>query len=191
MSGPSGPTTEDLAHRLRDWPGPRPGGRLVVLIDGRSGAGKTSLARALAETLDAETVHVEDFFHGWHGLAAGTAEVRDHVLAPLAAGRVPEPARYDWHAERVLDRTPLPVAAGRTLIVEGCGAGLAAPAFTAPDVLASVLVWLDAPVEARRPRALARDEGRFDPYWDLWAGVEDAFYARWDVAHAADVVLRT
>ena len=29
-------------------------------------------------------------------------------------------------------------------------------------------VWLDAPYVERRDRALSRDRGAFDPYWDGW-----------------------
>ncbi len=69
--------------------GPRP----VVLIDGRSGAGKTTLARDLAPMLGAQLVSLDDIYPGWAGLEAGSAAVaRDGAarsgswLAPLGLG---------------------------------------------------------------------------------------------------------
>jgi hypothetical protein len=29
-------------------------------------------------------------------------------------------------------------------------------------------VWVEASDRVRKQRALDRDEGRFDPYWDMW-----------------------
>ena len=68
---------------------PRCGGVLVVAIDGPSGAGKTTLADALAERLGCPVVHLDELYPGWSGLAAGIDRLDAEVLAPLAAG---EPA---------------------------------------------------------------------------------------------------
>ena len=58
--------------RLRRWRAP------VVLIDGQSGSGKTSLAGALADACGIagvrglQVIHLDHFYAGWTGLAAGT-----------------------------------------------------------------------------------------------------------------------
>lgn len=69
--------------------------------------------------------------------------------------------RWDWPADRAGEVQR--IRPGGALILEGCGAFLAGRA--SPD---AIRVWLDAPYAERRERALARDRGAFDPYWDGW-----------------------
>ena len=57
----------------------------VTAIDGRSGAGKTSLALSLADELGAPILHLERLYPGWDGLAKTPPMVRD-LLAQLAIG---------------------------------------------------------------------------------------------------------
>ncbi|GAA1784656.1 hypothetical protein [Leucobacter iarius] len=167
----------------------------VVLVDGRSGSGKTTIAGALVPLLGdalgapAELLRVEDLYPGWDGLAAGAAS----VPAALRTGRY---RRYDWIAgnfaeERRIER-------GRPLVIEGCGAlsaenlaaarawaagsgagaGAGVEAGARAAAGAVLPVWIELPAEERRRRALARDGETFRPYWDRWASQEDALAAR-------------
>ena len=43
----------------------------TLLIDGPSGAGKTTLALQIGEALGIPVVHLDDFYPGWGGLAEG------------------------------------------------------------------------------------------------------------------------
>ncbi|MEG8037277.1 hypothetical protein QP157_18770 [Sphingomonas sp. LR61] len=61
------------------------GGRLVVLVDGRSGTGKTTLGDQLAQLLGAQVVHLDDVYPGWDGLRAAADAVARDVLG-LPAG---------------------------------------------------------------------------------------------------------
>ncbi|WP_017793437.1 nucleoside/nucleotide kinase family protein [Leucobacter salsicius] len=157
---------------------PGPADYDVLIIDGRSGSGKTSLARQatvaarLAE-LDPQVLHVEDLYPGWDGLAAGS-----RALASVLERR--EYRRYDWIAgefgERVTIGPELP------LIIEGCGA-LTAEALGAAQRFAGpaarvLTLWLECPVPERQARALARDGETYAPHWQRWADQEDALYAR-------------
>ncbi|WP_449277847.1 AAA family ATPase [Leucobacter sp. GX24907] len=165
----------------------------VILIDGRSGSGKTALAEQLVADLraggeTAELLRVEDLYPGWNGLAAG-AEQLPEVL------RTREYRRYDWYRGCFLeDRERL---SGVRLVIEGCGAITAASLEAAaayggsvrPSVdsrNATCSVWLDCPTELRRERALARDGDTYAPHWDDWAAQEDEFFGRhrpWELAH--------
>ena len=77
---------------------PRAGATRVVAVDGRSGAGKTSLAAALAGLLDAPVVSLEGLYGGWDGLEHGIDLLVSAVLRPLAAGQATRVPRYDWVA---------------------------------------------------------------------------------------------
>ncbi|GAA4024330.1 hypothetical protein GCM10023063_00190 [Arthrobacter methylotrophus] len=67
---------------------------VIIAIDGRSGAGKTTLAVELAARLrmhhKVSLFHLEDIYPGWNGLAAGIERYVTTVLAPLRKGDAAE-----------------------------------------------------------------------------------------------------
>jgi uridine kinase len=154
----------------------------VVAIDGRSGAGKTSLAALLAAELRAPVVALEDLYGGWDGLEHGIGLLVSAVLAPVAAGRAAWVPRYDWAAGSWAE--PWLLEPPAVLIVEGVGAG-ARPA----AAYESALIWLEAAAPARRQRALDRDGETFAPHWDRWAAQEDAMLARERTPERAGLVI--
>ena len=159
---------------------PRAGRTRVVAIDGRSGAGKTSLAAELSGRLDAPVVSLEDLYGGWDGLERGIDLLVSAVLEPLAAGRAARAPKYDWLAREWA--APTVIEPADIVIVEGVGAGARRAA-----VRESVLVWLEVPAPLRRRRALDRDGETFAPYWDQWAAQEDLMLARERTSSSAPV----
>lgn len=161
---------------------------VLVAVDGRSGAGKTDLALALAEAVrglgtSCVVVHLDDLYPGWDGLASALGPLCAQVVAPLRSGRPGSYASWDWDASAPGPRREVPVAA--VVIVEGVGV-LASSC--AEDL--DVRVWLEAPREVRRARALTRDGEIFAPHWQRWAAQEDALFAD-GVPAATDVVVDT
>jgi hypothetical protein len=158
--------------------------RPVILLDGGSGAGKTSLAALIAQSWRAardeelQVVSLDDVYPGWHGLAAGSAAV-PRILAPSSAGY----RRWDWDTSTPSDRVSVDPA--RPILVEGCGALTLA---SAP--LATCRVWLELDEPARRHRALARDKGGYDPYWDIWATQEQTHWSENRPWALADLTVR-
>jgi uridine kinase len=163
---------------------PQAGRTRVVAIDGRSGAGKTSLAAGLRERLRAPVVSVEDLYGGWDGLERGIDLLVASVLVPLAAGQVAQVPQYDWVRGEWGD--PVTLEPPAVLIVEGVGAGARRAA-----AYVSVLVWLEVPAEIRKDRALARDGDTFAPHWDQWAAQEDLMLAREHTHARADLTVRS
>jgi uridine kinase len=161
---------------------PRDGRTRVVAIDGRSGAGKTSLAASLRGELGAPVVTLEDLYGGWDGLERGIDLLVSEVLAPLSAGRAARVPRYDWAAAAW--GAPWVLEPPEVLIVEGVGAGARRAA-----AYESVLAWMEAPASVRKKRALDRDGETFAPHWDTWAAQEDAMLARERTAERADLVI--
>lgn len=157
---------------------------MVVAIDGPSGAGKTTLADAVASDLDCPVVRVEDLYPGWEGLADGVRFLHDLVLVPLSRGTDAHHPTWDWHASRWGGSrrvAPVPL-----LVVEGCGATVG----PAGD-LAAVRVWVDAPTDLRRRRGLARDGETYAPWWDTWAAQERALFTADRTRERADLVVST
>ncbi|MFC5502012.1 ATP-binding protein [Lysinimonas soli] len=155
-----------------------PSGRVVVLIDGRSGSGKTVLAQGLAPRLGAQLVSLDDVYPGWDGLEAGSTAVHETMLR----SRDPGWRRWDWATDGPAEWHPIDPE--RPLIVEGCGA-----LSRTNRAMAGFGIWLELDAAERRRRASARDLGRFDPYWDRWAAQEDAFDAREHPRRLADLVI--
>jgi hypothetical protein len=161
---------------------PRRGRTRVLAVDGRSGAGKTSLAAGLRAALDAPVVALEELYGGWDGLERGIDLLVSAVLEPLSAGRAARVPRYDWVGAAW--GTPWVLEPPRLLIVEGVGAGARRAA-----AYASVLVWMEAPESVRKKRALDRDGETFAPHWDMWAAQEDAMLAREHTPDRADFLV--
>lgn len=131
----------------------------VLLIDGRAGSGKTTLAAGLALRHSATVVHMDDLTPGWYGLSAAT----DQLVRMLETGTA---QRYDWvtqaPAEQIL------VDRSQSLIVEGCGS------ITERTLaLATRSLWIDCDDALRQQRALARDGEMFAEYWNEWAEQEE------------------
>lgn len=162
----------------------------IVLIDGRSATGKTTLAAELQNRLfqDGETaprvVHMDDLYDGWTGLQAGVEYLQRYVLAPVTARKTASWQEYSWELG-ARDRWR-EFAGGTPLIVEGCGSLSAAAA-----ELAHVRVWLEAEDQERQQRWRDRVGTDHDEFWPVWSAQELDFYAREKSAELADFSLRT
>lgn len=154
--------------------GAQPGGGRVLAIDGRAGAGKSTLAADVVRQLRAagtavELVAMEDLYEGWEGLDDSLPRrVREQVVEPFAMGRRSSWQRYDWAAERFGSWAE--TSAADVLVLEGCGSGAAELASCT-----SLLVWVELPAGERHARAIARDGEVFATRWDAWASLEDAY----------------
>ncbi|GAB3534314.1 hypothetical protein GCM10027403_09940 [Arthrobacter tecti] len=134
---------------------------LIIAVDGRSGAGKTSLAVELATLLrehhGVSLFHLEDLYPGWDGLADGMDRYVRSVLTPLASGATAQWPAWDWTKNDDGD-TRLTHPAD-IVIVEGVGASCAA----ARNLL-DVAIWIDADDDVRRTSALTRDGDAYAPF---------------------------
>lgn len=130
----------------------------VVTIDGYSGSGKSTLAAALARLVsDWQLLHLDDWYPGWDGLAAG-ADIARRIAADLRGGRASSYEAWDWENGTTGATIPVPLA---PTIIEGCGA---------IEAVADLAVWIADPGEdERRHRALARDGQTYAPHWQRWA----------------------
>lgn len=151
----------------------------ILLIDGRSGAGKSDLARlVVASVSGAQLVRLDDIYPGWDGLAAGSAHVVAHVLDDAA----PCWRAWDWTGDRPGEWHRLDPS--RPLVVEGCGA-----ASEAARRRADLTVWVELDTGSRRRRALDRDGDAYAPHWERWARQEEAFMAAEHPREGADLVV--
>ena len=128
-----------------------------------------------------KVVHLDELYDGWDGLPRVGTQLAS-LLGPLAVDRPGTYGHYDWHAgrySRTVTVEPVPL-----LVLEGVGAGLAAH-----DDASTVLVWVTAPPDVRRSRAIARDGEDFAQRWDAWAAGEAEHWARERTWERADLVV--
>lgn len=137
----------------------------TLLIDGPSGAGKTTLANHIGQALGIQVVHLDDFYPGWGGLAEGARMVADDVLDPATPGYW----RWDWQQNTRGEWVPL--VPGADLVIEGVGAVTEASIGRAKARGDVDTLRVIAAAETRKARALTRDPG-YAPWWDMWAGQE-------------------
>lgn len=156
--------------------------RAVVLVDGRSGSGKTTFAAALAAEAGVRLLRLDDVYPGWDGMAAASRILVDAVLVPRRSGAPGRWRQWDWPADRPDGAGVVP--ANGPLVVEGCGALTRASAR-----FATLSVWLELRPEERRRRALDRDGEAFRPHWDRWAAQEARAIAHEDPRRLADVTV--
>ncbi|GAA4842962.1 AAA family ATPase [Actinomycetospora corticicola] len=154
------------------------------MIDGFSGAGKTTLARELRRAADDVTVQsIEAFYLGWDGLAAGPVRAAEQLLEPLRRGAVPEVAPWDWRRGEVAPSRRR-VASG-LLVLEGVGA-----AARALRDAASLSVWVDAPAAERAARLREREDwATYAPHRAAFERQEQALAASEGTRAAVDVVV--
>lgn len=153
------------------------GGRpLRVLIDGVSGAGKTTLANRLGTDLGALVLHSDDWVPGWRGFAEAS-----QITEQLVTGRRDCYSRFDWHQMRPAEEVC--PDRGRPWVVEG--GGTVTPVSAAAG---DVVVWVDADRQLAKKRALRRDGTMFAPWWDTWRQQENEHFEVHDPQALADIV---
>ncbi len=187
------PGAPDVIDRALDLALARPAGAgrtRVVAVDGPSGAGKTTFARALATRAaqrrgpSPPLVQMDEIYPGWDGLAQAVPLLVEKVLQPLAQGYPAAFRRWDWDAGRWGSLVAVPI--GELVVVEGvgCGSRAARPYLGA-------LVWVEAPEGVRLARGLARDGETYRPHWERWAEQERALFAAEGTRGRADLLLTT
>lgn len=177
----------ELAELLRRLLGD---GRSVLLVDGRSGGGKTTFAERAARLLEGAVVHSDDL--AWNHDAVAWDELAvTHVLEPWRRGEAIDfhPPAWVTHGRDGAVAVPEGV---RVLVLEGVGAGRASLAAHADAV-----VWVQSDRLEARARGLRRDVelGRTpeeaEQFWDGWMGAEEPFLAADRPWERASLVVRT
>lgn len=149
----------------------------VVLIDGRSGAGKTTLAHMLVDRWPiigrVQLVALDSIYPGWDGLEDGVQRALDGILRPHGRGFVGTWQRWDWERGAEAETHAVDPALG--VIIEGSG-------IITPESarIADVRIWVESSESGRKARALARDGDSYRPHWDRWAAQEASHLSRDD-----------
>jgi len=185
----------DVNEVLERLPMPRPGRASLVCVEGLGGAGKSTLAVAMAEArADICVVHGDDFYGpeetDWRSWSPrdGSQRYFDHrclereLLQPLRAGLLARFQRYNWPTNTLgewIDIRPHGI-----VVVEGV--------YLLRQWLRpywDFSIYVDTPRELRQHRLYARGEN--DEGWIArWAAAEDYYEAAEQPEQAADAIIK-
>ncbi len=167
----------------------------IVLIDGRAASGKSQFAKDLAEAFfqvdrqAARTIHMDDLYPGWNGLAEGSVYLLTNILLPLANSRSANWQVWNWRKNHRGAEEPgngrREFSGGTLLIVEGCGS-ISRLSFEHSDFQ----VWIDADDRERKERFSLRDQGKFDEFFGIWSAQEDEYYEKEKSKQLAQLIVQ-
>lgn len=181
--------------------------RLVVAIDGRSGSGKSTVAEAVAQDIDAVIVPCDDFFAAnvsdaeWDRRtpeqraadAIDWRRLKREAIEPLRTGRPARWLAFDFLAgprsdgTYPLQRTPREFAPKPVVLLDG--------AYSARPELADILdlsVLVEAAPATRQARLAAREAADFLREWHVrWHSAEEYYFGHVRPPSAFDLVLQT
>ena len=180
---------------------------LVVVIDGRSGSGKSTVARTVAQATDAVIVACDDFFAAsvtnaeWDRRtpeqraadAIDWRRLKREAIEPLRVGRTARWHAFDFLAgprsdgSYPLQRISTELAPRPVVLLDG--------AYSARPELADVVdlsVLVEAAKATRQARLAAREAPDFLQQWHArWGPAEDYYFEHVRPPSAFDVVLQT
>ena len=167
----------------------------IVLIDGRAASGKSQFAKDLAEAFfqvdrqAARTIHMDDLYPGWNGLAEGSVYLLTNILLPLANSRSANWQVWNWRKNHRGAEEPgngrREFSGGTLLIVEGCGS-ISRLSYEHSDFQ----VWIDADDKQRKERFSLRDQGKFDEFFGIWSAQEDEYYEKEKSKQLAQLIVQ-
>ena len=172
--------------------------RAVVAIDGRCGAGKSTLANAVAQIYSADIIHMDDFFL--------SAELRTKERLSSPGGNVHYERFFDEvvlplnhggsFSYRVFDCTKMDFSSYRTVNANGLilieGAYSHHPYFAAAlgHEPYNLRVFMDISPTLQRERIIARGGGEaYQSFERMWIPLEEAYIGAYDIKGKAGLVL--
>jgi uridine kinase len=167
----------------------RCGNTHVIAIDGRAGAGKTTLAfelfLALSMKRSVTIIHLDEIYDGWEKALGGslTKSLAD-LLSSISQAKSAILPIFDWTrgaftSEKKID--PCDV-----LIIEGVGS-----AQTIVRTWATATIWLDIASEDGLKRVIERDGGAIEHEMMKWQIQEEAHFLAEQTRENSDFILST
>ncbi len=138
----------------------------LIAIDGRAGAGKTTLAATFFDELSIKqsvaVIHMDDLYAGWDGaLGPALTQTLGNIVKAHQAHSTIEYERFNWTLLG-FDSIDM-ISAVDVLILEGVGAGQK----IVRDA-GAILYWIDVDAEIGIERVLKRDGNHIAPQMKQW-----------------------
>ncbi len=169
--------------------------RILIALEGRCGAGKTTFAKALQERLeDAIVLHMDDFFlrpeQRTEERLRTPGENVDHerfleeVLRPCRYGKSFQYQPYDCHVQQL--KAPIEISPKQVCIVEGAYA-------CHPELTEyyDLRIFMDVePSEQLRRIGIRNGQKEIQRFRELWIPLEERYFKAHQVKERCDIVLQ-
>lgn len=168
--------------------------RVIIAIDGRCAAGKTTFAHALQQELACNVVHMDDFFLRPEQRTAERLQMPgenvDHerfleeVLQPYQSETMVSYRPYDCYTQQL--KEPVCIESGKVLIVEG--------AYSCHESLYDhydLHIFMDVEPEVQMERIVARNGAeQAMRFQEMWIPLEERYLAAFDVEKRCEMRLK-
>ena len=197
MSAPEFDTTKRIALTIKGRIDERLAAspRLLIAIDGRCAAGKTTLAAHLKKTYDANVIHMDQFFLqpeqrteerlNEPGGNVDYERVLQEVLLPLKAGKAFSYRPYDCHTQTLTD--PVWMEPRAINIVEGSYS--CHPALWIQYGL-RIFLTVDPETQLQRIR-MRNGESGVVRFQEIWISLEERYFAAYRIAQRCELCFET
>jgi uridine kinase len=168
---------------------PRCGSTHVIAIDGRAGAGKTTLANelflALSSNRKVSVVHLDDIYAGWElALTDMLTASLSQIIKSISAGESVTFPIYDWTWQQ-FDSTR-EISPSDLIIIEGVGSGQ-----RIVREVATATIWIDIDQKTGLERVLGRDGFAIVDQMNTWQEREEKHFLSDRTRENADFILST
>ena len=168
--------------------------RVIVAIDGKATAGKSTLAAFLKETYSCNVISMDHFFLRPKQRTAkrlsrpgGNIDHKrfiDQVITPLEAGESFVYYPYDCKADRLAE--PIAVNANPLTVIEGVYS--MHPKFSLVHDIYDLTVFLQIDEEEQKSRLLLRNLHLYDRFIHEWVPMENKYFEHFKIAEKCDFV---
>ena len=168
-------------------------GNFIITIDGPCGAGKTTFANFLQKEIDANVVHMDDFYlpfkerdKNWMNIVAGHMDFErliKNVLEPYKAGKETNYVSYDCHSDKYMQEIPIDL--DKILLLEG--------SYTSHPILdkyVALKVFVDIDKDEQVKRLTKRNPDVVDKFLSMWVPFENRYFEELKIKENSDVVVR-
>lgn len=171
------------------------GCRLVIAIDGRCAAGKTTLASHLQELLSCNVIHMDDFFLrpeqrmqerlNQPGGNVDYERFADEIFLPLRLGHAFSYRPYDCHTQKLTE--PIRVEANAITIIEG--------SYSCHPILweqydLRLFLTVEPEEQLRRIR-MRNGEVSAKHFLEKWIPLEERYFSAFEIAKKCELCFQT
>ena len=168
--------------------------RYILAIEGRAAAGKTTLAKRIAERFGASVIHMDDFFlpaqlrtrerYGQPGGNIHLERFQKEILEPLKNGTLSEYRRFDCRRMEY-QKEPIILPYDKFYIVEG--------AYSTHPIFGKYYdasIFADISKETQQKRIIARNgaEG-FQTFAQKWIPLEENYFETFEIFTKCDYII--
>lgn len=175
---------------LKEWE--KAGERKIIAIDGRCAAGKTTLANFIAEKIECDIVHADDFFlppekrtKEMLNTAGGNVDserLLSEILIPLRNGEDYIYSKFSCRTSSYLKGER--VSPKNITVVEGSYS-------CHPDLFSyyDLHIFLDVDKETQKKRILQRNKDSADVFFGKWIPMEEKYFSEFNIKDRCEIVL--